>query len=216
MKTKLIVANKVSKRVFEIKLFELDLADMATLIDWNNPDTSKVLTSIQNISTEIEVYGNLDTLPELDKITKEAISNLIEEKAYRDVISKGIREAYFVDLYDWKERPPKKLKKPQGERVFFIQTSIGIMNEFVIRISKFPYFYQKESDKSEENVKKSNGILEIEWNKNPDMTYSQSSIKELKDLVEREEQIPVVCIYRKKDEDVLRKVLTPNIAKLFF
>lgn len=217
MKTKLLVTHKVIDRVVEAKIFEIDLADMVTLIDWYNPDAEEVFESIKRMSDEIQnSYGNMEGLPQLDAITKETFSKMVEDVAYRGAIKKGITEAYFVDLYDWKERPPKKLRKPQGERVFFIQVDIGFLNEFIIRRSGLTYLYQEDSDKSVENVKKSNGILEIGWITPPEVTYSQSAIKELKDSLERDERTSVVCIYRKKDESVLRKVLTPKIAKLFF
>ena len=50
MKTRLIVASEGEDNYLIFDIYKLDLADMATLIDWHNKDSEEVHKQIHSIS----------------------------------------------------------------------------------------------------------------------------------------------------------------------
>ena len=118
----------------ELDTYEIDLADMVTLIDWSNPNANQVYVRI-NTEGELIVPSPAVTEKVLHK-RSDMEKSFYEEFSYLQSKGKG----YFVDLLDWNQRPPRKPKKQKGD----IVRLIFISSDFEIQRRSWTYIEDKE------------------------------------------------------------------------
>lgn len=205
---KLIVAHIPKQTVCRFDLFHLDLADMATLVDWSSKDEDSVFTQIMSISSSLEALDHNLFLNKKD-FTYEGLRNYVQSYIKDKLNIKNPQDYYYVDLVHWNQRPPRKLTSEFNLVSLFEVKVEGTIKVDIFISSLVPYkdVGTRELGALQEKL----GMKEVKFF---DSVYYKGgdSIAFIKKAIESKTKLygfksPPVLVYDKKNEAGLRRAL---------
>ena len=190
--------------------FTIDLADMVTLIDWNNPD--EAMEQLRDVSEKYEPVS-ISHLPPLD---------VYQDESY---FVKGVSiltgNGYFVDLRGNKRSVPRKVKIGEGDGVYGVLFVRLVEDKVYTSLSKYEIFMDNVSVKgmTYSEVQSKSGIYVGQLNFRRSFMHSERTMRsEIESDIENALETEKVIMFKDDQIEYFKEYLqeNPNLKNRVF